>query len=115
MARGWPSFSPRAWRKSSQWFAVTRSHARLFLEDTVVDAVFRRVCYDRGWDDELKGCGAAPGPPCGRALPGSGTEGDLACPSCRISRESCFAAWAAEACCRRGCLCRTCVLCTILC
>jgi len=54
MARGWPSFSPRAWRKSSQWFAVTRQHARLFLEDTVVDAVFRRVCYDRGWDDELK-------------------------------------------------------------
>lgn len=64
MARGWPSFSPRAWRKSSQWFAVTRQHARLFLEDTVVDAVFRRVCYDRGWDDELKGCGAAPARPC---------------------------------------------------
>ena len=56
MARGWPSFSPRAWRKSSQWFALTRPHAQLFLDDTVVDAVFRRHCFDR-WDEELAGCG----------------------------------------------------------
>ncbi|KAK9842061.1 hypothetical protein WJX81_006609 [Elliptochloris bilobata] len=54
MSRGWPSFSPRAWRKSSQWFALTHLHAQLFLDDTVVDAVFRRHCYDR-WDDELAG------------------------------------------------------------
>lgn len=59
MARGWPSFSPRAWRKSSQWFALTRPHAQLFLDDTVVDAVFRRHCFDR-WDEELAGC-ARPG------------------------------------------------------
>eukprot|EP00887_Chlorella_sp_A99_P002188 scaffold21.g2188.t1 len=58
------------WRKSSQWFALTREHAQarrrrgspqlgggaarvagtaLFVDDVVVDAIFRRHCYV-GWD-----------------------------------------------------------------
>jgi hypothetical protein len=37
---------PRSqWYKSSQWFALSRRHAELFVNDTKLDAVFARDCY----------------------------------------------------------------------
>ena len=40
------------WRKSSQWFAATREHARIMVDDTIIDAIFRKDCYptrEDGW------------------------------------------------------------------
>ena len=40
------------WRKSSQWFALTRAHAQIVVEDTIIDAIFRKDCYptrEDGW------------------------------------------------------------------
>ena len=40
------------WRKSSQWFAVSRAHADLIVNDPNVDPIFRKECYptrDDGW------------------------------------------------------------------
>lgn len=35
------------WRKSSQWAALTRSHAETIVADNVVDDIFRSICRDR--------------------------------------------------------------------
>ena len=40
------------WRKSSQWFAVSRAHADIIVNDPNVDPIFRKECYptrDDGW------------------------------------------------------------------
>lgn len=40
------------WRKSSQWFVLTRPHAQLVLADTHLAESFHRYCYQnftRGW------------------------------------------------------------------
>ena len=40
------------WRKSSQWFALTRAHAQVIVDDTIIDGIFRRDCYptrEDGW------------------------------------------------------------------
>lgn len=40
------------WRKSSQWFALTRAHAQLVVDDTIIDGIFRKDCYptrEDGW------------------------------------------------------------------
>ncbi|KAK9792478.1 hypothetical protein WJX73_003670 [Symbiochloris irregularis] len=40
------------WRKSSQWFALTRAHAQILADDTIIDSIFRKDCYpttDDGW------------------------------------------------------------------
>jgi len=47
MARAPPPAAPvpaGAWRKGTQWFAVTREHARLFVEDEAVYATFAAHC-----------------------------------------------------------------------
>lgn len=44
--------SKENWRKSSQWFAATREHARIFVDDTIIDGIFRKDCYptrEDGW------------------------------------------------------------------
>lgn len=33
------------WRKSSQWFGLIRSHARLVAEESIVDTAFKQYCY----------------------------------------------------------------------
>lgn len=33
------------WRKSSQWFGLIRSHAKLVVEESVVDNAFKQYCY----------------------------------------------------------------------
>ena len=38
------------WRKSSQWFVLTREHAVTVRDDTIVDAAFRQYCVSRGLD-----------------------------------------------------------------
>ncbi|KAK9823942.1 hypothetical protein WJX72_006544 [[Myrmecia] bisecta] len=41
------------WRKSSQWFAITREHAQVVLNDTTINAVFKEHCNgdvnEGGW------------------------------------------------------------------
>lgn len=32
------------WRKSSQWFVLTRQHASIVNNDTAVDGAFRQFC-----------------------------------------------------------------------
>lgn len=43
------------WRKSSQWFALSRKHAQLVLEDTHVLDLFQRFCQN-AWDNDLNRC-----------------------------------------------------------
>ncbi|KAK9829906.1 hypothetical protein WJX72_008600 [[Myrmecia] bisecta] len=46
------------WRKSSQWFTLTRRHAQLIDSDVELDALFEQHCV-RGWDEALnraRGC-----------------------------------------------------------
>ena len=38
------------WRKSSQWFAVTREHAQVIVDDVVVYDAFRAHCYPNDAD-----------------------------------------------------------------
>lgn len=40
------------WRKSSQWFGLTRKHAALVAADTVFLERFREHCWN-GWDGDL--------------------------------------------------------------
>ncbi|CAL8472071.1 g11613 [Coccomyxa elongata] len=40
------------WRKSSQWFALTRKHAQLVLEDTHILDLFQRYCQN-AWDNDV--------------------------------------------------------------
>lgn len=49
-----PPLPQSAWRKSSQWSALTRAHARLVVDDTAVDALFRAICTSRDWDEALQ-------------------------------------------------------------
>ena len=40
------------WRKSSQWFAISRDHAQAMVDDSAVDDIFRKDCYptqEDGW------------------------------------------------------------------
>lgn len=37
------------WRKSSQWFGLTREHAQLMVDDEEQFAIFQRYCH--GWDE----------------------------------------------------------------
>ena len=40
------------WRNSSQWFAISREHAQLMVDDGPVDTIFRKDCYptqEDGW------------------------------------------------------------------
>eukprot|EP00884_Botryococcus_braunii_P016679 jgi/Botrbrau1/3695/Bobra.0008s0022.1 len=41
------------WRKSSQWFALSRSHAELVANDTDLDALFQTICHSLDWDATL--------------------------------------------------------------
>ncbi|KAK9835257.1 hypothetical protein WJX84_005095, partial [Apatococcus fuscideae] len=45
-------FGKHNWRKSSQWFALTRHHAELAVEETYIDGIFTKHCYSR-WDKLL--------------------------------------------------------------
>jgi hypothetical protein len=49
-----PPVPKSAWRKSSQWSVLTRSHAELVVADTAVDALFRAICRSRDWDEALQ-------------------------------------------------------------
>jgi hypothetical protein len=40
------------WRKSSQWFGISRAHAELVMADTVINKAFHDHCYpttEEGW------------------------------------------------------------------
>lgn len=37
------------WRKSAQWFTLTRPHAFLYVNDTDFDAAFSETCFSH-WD-----------------------------------------------------------------
>lgn len=43
-----PSFGKHHWRKSSQWFALSREHATLVMADQHVEELFHRFCYSNG-------------------------------------------------------------------
>ena len=45
----------RHWRKSSQWFALTRKHAELVVRDTELLPTFRQHCHS-GFDEDLNRC-----------------------------------------------------------
>lgn len=45
----------RHWRKSSQWFALTRKHADLIMADTELLDIFKAHCKN-GWDNDLNRC-----------------------------------------------------------
>ena len=49
----------RHWRKSSQWFALTRKHAQLVMEDTELLPIFAQHCQN-AWDNDLNRCGTLP-------------------------------------------------------
>jgi hypothetical protein len=40
------------WRKSSQWFALTRKHAELVMADTEILDIFQKYCQN-AWDNSL--------------------------------------------------------------
>jgi hypothetical protein len=40
------------WRKSSQWFGLTRKHAVLVTSDTLFLDIFRQHCWS-GWDGDV--------------------------------------------------------------
>ncbi|EIE23577.1 hypothetical protein COCSUDRAFT_41776 [Coccomyxa subellipsoidea C-169] len=40
------------WRKSSQWFALSRKHAEIVLDDTYILDLFQRYCQN-AWDNDL--------------------------------------------------------------
>lgn len=42
------------WRKSSEWFGLTRAHAELFANETIVDTAFRRECYISHIDEDAR-------------------------------------------------------------
>lgn len=42
----------RHWRKSSQWFALTRKHAELVMQDTELLPIFQQHCQN-AWDNDL--------------------------------------------------------------
>uniref|UniRef100_A0A1D1ZV90 Uncharacterized protein n=1 Tax=Auxenochlorella protothecoides TaxID=3075 RepID=A0A1D1ZV90_AUXPR len=42
----------RHWRKASQWFMLTREHAKVVLEDVHVFKQFEAYCYS-GWDPDI--------------------------------------------------------------
>ena len=42
----------RHWRKSSQWFALTRKHAELIMQDTELLPIFQQHCQN-AWDNDL--------------------------------------------------------------
>ena len=50
------------WRKSSQWFAISRAHAQLMIDDGPVDDIFRKDCYptqeDGWWGPPVQGSGS---------------------------------------------------------
>ena len=48
-----PLLRQHHWRKSWQWFELTRAHVELVLQDTVIDDVFRRYCRET-YEPELK-------------------------------------------------------------
>ncbi len=52
----------RHWRKSSQWFALTRKHAELVVRDTELLPTFRQHCHS-GFDEDLNRCA-----PCGLSI-----------------------------------------------
>ncbi len=43
------------WRKSSQWFALTRKHAELVMADTELLGLFQKHCQN-AWDNDLNRC-----------------------------------------------------------
>ena len=49
----------RHWRKSSQWFALTRKHAELVMQDTDLLPIFAQHCQN-AWDNDLNRCGTLP-------------------------------------------------------
>ena len=54
MARGEQvRITPRLWRKTSQWFAIERSLARVIADDTDVADLFRKTCVEVEYDEEL--------------------------------------------------------------
>ncbi len=53
MQREEPAIHQGDWRKSSQWITLTREHAQVFVNDTAVDAVFRKHCTQREYDVEV--------------------------------------------------------------
>lgn len=60
------------WRKSSQWFALSRSHAELVINDTEVEAIFKGGCYSRDYDEVIRSYVALPFRPCSPSPLGSG-------------------------------------------
>jgi Core-2/I-Branching enzyme len=45
-------FDEHHWRKSSQWWALSREHAETIVEDVLIDQSFRKYCYstiEEGW------------------------------------------------------------------
>jgi hypothetical protein len=52
----------RHWRKSSQWFALTRKHADLVMADTELLDIFKAHCKN-GWDNDLNRCTVTIMPP----------------------------------------------------
>ena len=49
----------RHWRKSSQWFALTRKHAELVMQDTELLPIFAQHCQN-AWDNDLNRWSALP-------------------------------------------------------
>ena len=48
-----PALPEATWRKSSQWVALTRTHAMRTVEDTVINRVIRKHCT-YGYDSYLR-------------------------------------------------------------
>jgi hypothetical protein len=43
------------WRKSSQWFALSRKHVQIILDDTHILDLFQHYCQS-AWDNDLNRC-----------------------------------------------------------
>ena len=48
----WGTSCGKHWRKSSQWFALTRKHAELVMQDTELLHIFQQHCQN-AWDNDL--------------------------------------------------------------
>ena len=76
-----PAVPESAWRKSSQWVALTRPHAMRAVEDAAVNGAIQRHCR-YGYDSYLRRCAPAC-MPCAWAPSGS-HKPEFGCEKMRI-------------------------------
>ena len=75
----------RHWRKSSQWFALTRKHAELVAENTELQDIFQQHCKS-AFDSDLNGrASLQPACNCSSSRGCVGRSADASCATAPVS------------------------------